>query len=190
MDERFRRKGIWIGLAALALVFLCVMLVGLAAVATLAPHLGPGSVAVPEQGNGYVPIRGYWGPLGFIGWGIGLIFKLLFLGLLLLLVVRLVRHLLWGPRHWGYRGWGPPWMGRPPEGKEGEGTPGAGRGPGTWHRHAGHWPGHWGPPPWWGAPPEEGFGPSEAGGAGSSEAAGAGSGEAGGAGSGYSGPQE
>jgi hypothetical protein len=193
MDERFRGKGIWIGLAALALIFLCVMLVGFAAVATLAPRLGPaygvvpqvqppaggGGEAVPAPYSGYAPIRGYWGPFGLVGWGIGLIFKLLFFGLLLLLLFRLVRHLFWGPRHWGYRSWGPPWGGQPPEGKEGEGAPQAARGPWAWHHHPKHWSGRWGPPPWWGSEPGESAGAGEAGGA-----------EADAAGSGYTGPQE
>jgi hypothetical protein len=168
MDEKFRGKGMWIGLGAVAIVFLCLMLIGFAAVAAFAPHLGPiygvapqvqppaGSEggAVPAPYYGYAPLRGGagFGLFGILGFGIGLIFKLLFFGLLLLLFFRLIRHLLWGPRHWGYRHWGPCWGAKPPEGKEGQGPSGATPGPWAWPHHR-----HWGPPPWWA--PESGPAP-------------------------------
>jgi hypothetical protein len=168
MDERFRGKGIWIGLGALALLFLCVMLAGFAVMAVFAPRLGPAYVvapqaqppaggegaAVPVPAYGYAPMGWYagWGPFGIIGFGIGLVFKLFFFGLVLLLLFRLVRRILWGPRHWGYRYWGPYGGGKPPEGKEGEGAPHAASGPWAWH----HPHRHWGPPPWWGPEPKAG----------------------------------
>ncbi len=166
MDERFRGKGLWIGLGALAVVFLCLMLIGFAAMATLAPRLAPAYGAVPQvqppagtEGGavpapyyGYAPLRGHLGGglFGVIGFGIGLLFKFLFFGLLLLLLFRLVRHLFWGPRHWGYRHCGPYWGGKPPAGEEGEKPTGPPWGPRAWHHH----PKGWGPPPWWAAKDE------------------------------------
>lgn len=162
MDERFRGKTMWIGLGAVAIVFLCVALCGFGAMATLflrsgstyevVPYVQPpageeGAVPPPVQyGHGPVGLGRHdgWGPLGILGSGISLIFKLLLLGLLLLLLFGLVKRLLWG--RWS---WCPPYWHRSPEGKEGESKP-QGQGPWAWHHHRKHW----GPPPWWGAEPE------------------------------------
>jgi hypothetical protein len=185
MDDRFRGKGLWIGLGMLALVFLCLTVAGVATMAAVAPRLGPVYGAVPqvqappasESGAVPAPVYGYgpawyagWGPFGFISFGIGLFFKLLVFGLVLLLFFRLVRRFLWGPRCWGTRSWGPYWGPRPPKGQEGESVPDDAAGPWAWHRHHRHW----GPPPWWGEEPDK------AGGTGKPDAADAA----------YTGPQE
>ena len=160
MDERFQGKGLWIGLGALAIIFLCLMLCGMAAM-----FAGPrGAVYVQPQrhsggahtmapgGEGAVapPVYHGYGPFGFILAGVGFLFKLAFFGLLLLLGLGLVKRILWGPRCWGPA---PGW--RSPAGPEGEGnayaTPPA-VAPWAWHHH--HHRKHWGPPPWWGPPPE------------------------------------
>jgi hypothetical protein len=145
MDERFRGKKHWIGLGALAIIFLCLALCGLGAMATVVLRSGPAhGVALhlqPSAGEeGAAPSAGccgpmgrgqvgHWGPFGFIFGGIRLLIGLAVLGLLLLLIVGLARRVFWGRRHWGP----PPWT-RSPEGKEGEGTPCA-WGPWAWHHH-------------------------------------------------------
>jgi hypothetical protein len=165
MDEMLRRKRLWIGLGALALIFMCVMVAGAGLVALLAARPGPvygvvpqvqppaggESGAMPAPYYGYAPVRGSlgWGLFGIVGFGIGLFFKLLVLGLLLMLFFRLARRLFWGPRYWGYRHWGPCCPDKSPQGGPGEGTSGAAQGPWAWHRHHRHW----GPPPWWGPEP-------------------------------------
>jgi hypothetical protein len=169
MDEKFRRNKHWFGLGALLIIFLCVALCGLGAMATMFTRSAPNYGAVPyvqppavEEGvappatyYGHGPLghHGGWGPFGIIGMGIGLIFKLLFFGLLVLLLLGLVKRLFWGHRHWGHGYWGPPC----PPGKPWKGTTGESEdeshaewGPRAWHRHFKHW----GPPPWWGPEPK------------------------------------
>ena len=148
MNERFRGKGLWIGLGALALVGLCVVLC-LAAAAFFA--LRPGQVhrvaldvqptAVQEEGA--VPPT-YRGPFGWgmdrsRGFGpVRLLFKaglcilpLLFFGLIFVVVICVARRRCWGHGHWG-----PPPGAKSPDGQ----SP---CGPWGW-RHHGH---PWGPPP-------------------------------------------
>ena len=150
MDERFRGKGMWIGLGALALVFLCVMMCGLAVMAMMGlstgadyivPPAGEEGAAPPPAAYGYGPLaRGgaiAHGPFGFLFTVLGGLFKLAVLCLLLLVGIKLVMRLFWGhgycgPRHWGKRpkgeegDWGPPWH--------------------AWHRHRRQWGPGWQPP--------------------------------------------
>ncbi|MGD2206601.1 MAG: hypothetical protein PVH17_07470 [Anaerolineae bacterium] len=156
MEKRFRGRGLWIGLAVLGILFLCFAMFGAGAMMFTArsgtvymqPPAGEEAVAPPAPYYGHGPLgrHGGWGPFGIIGFGIGLIFKLLFFGLLLVLLLGLVKRIFLGPRHWG---WAPHW-GRPPKGKEGEDKPHEAWGPRAWHRHFAHWgpPGSsacWGP---------------------------------------------
>jgi hypothetical protein len=140
----------WIGLGFLALVLLCVMLCALGAFFTMAARPGPTYVQpLPEGGEEggapappvaqYGPVGyGYHsgaGPLGIVGFGIGLLFKLLFFGLLLLLGLGLIKRLFWGRHHYV------PYPGRPPD--AGPGWKGRDRqphrGPWAWHPHWGPW---------------------------------------------------
>jgi hypothetical protein len=156
MDERFRGKGLWIGLGAMAVVFLCIMLCGMGAMFAVPrsqvyvqpPPAGEGAAAqAPPAYYGYgapdIGRHGVGGPLGFLFGAIGALFRLAFLGLLLLLGLGLVKRIFWA-----HRCWGPPPGWKPPQGEEGGGTPYAARGPWGWHRHHRYW----GPPPWWAAP--------------------------------------
>jgi hypothetical protein len=154
MDERFRGKGIWIVGGVFALVFLCLVLCGLGAMVTTALRPGPvyeimPQVQPPTGQEGVVPPPAYYGPgsvgrhtgfgpFGFILGGIGLLFKLLFLGLLLLLLVGLIRRLFWGPRHWHHRPWGPYHPGKPPAAEEWRRKPHA-WGPWAWHGCGAPW---------------------------------------------------
>jgi hypothetical protein len=166
MDERFRGRGLWIGLGAVALIFLCLLMMAGAAGAVLAPsRAAPVVVQPPAAGEGAVqPPAVYYGPglLGGLGYGIGVLFKLAFLGLLLLLVLGLVRRLFWGPRHWWAHYCAPVPSGEGWQGQPGGAQPQA-------HRH---WFHRWGPPPWCGCAHEGAAG------------------ETGEASAGYSGPQE
>ena len=165
MDEKFRRNKHWFGLGALLIIFLCVALCGLGAMATMFTRSAPGYGAVPyvqppaaEEGAappatyyGHGPLghHGGGGLFGIIGAGIGLIFKLAFFGLLLLLLLGVVKRIFWGHHFGRYAHWGPPSPpGKPWPGKKGEGESRdyAQWGPHAWHRHFKHW----GPPPWWG----------------------------------------
>lgn len=168
MDKVLRRKGLWIGLGVMGLIFLCVTLCALGPLLMLlpgqavryapAPYVQPPSAQeeAPQIYQG--PVTGRYvpaGPLGIVGHAFRLLFKLLFFGLLLVLGLRLIRRVCWGPRHWYAPYWGPYYGGRPPntptpgapEGDEGH----TGWGPPppwarrTWHHHR-H---HWGPPPPW-----------------------------------------
>jgi hypothetical protein len=160
MDERFRGKKHWIGLGALAVIFLCLILCGLGAMAMVMVRSGPACGVVPQvqppvSQEGAAPPAIYYGPMG-MGWfghsgpfgfilgGIRLLFGVALFGLFLLLIAGLVRRVFWGPRSWC-----PPYWCRPPQGKEGEGKPQE-QGPWAWHHHRRHW----GPPPWWGAEAE------------------------------------
>ena len=96
MDERFRGRGIWIGLGVLAIVFLCVMLCGMGAMFATSrgtvyvqpPGAEEGAVAPHVyQGSFFGGRHGAIGPFAFIFGAIGLLLKLGFLGLLLLLLV-------------------------------------------------------------------------------------------------------
>jgi hypothetical protein len=155
MEERFSGRKLWFGLGALALIFLCLMVCGLAVLALAPVHLGPAYgvapyVQPPAAGGGAAPVPVYQyslGPLGILAAGVGLIFKLIFFGLLLLLVFGLVRRLFW--RRWF---WYPPYRGTPPEGQEGEGA--GPWGPWYWRHHHRHC----GPPPWWTPETEAGAG--------------------------------
>jgi len=158
MDERFRGKGLWVGLGAMAIVFLCMMLCGMGAMFAgprsqvyVQPPTAEESGAPPPlpafHGRGPTSLGRYGavGPLGFIFGAIGALFKLAFMGLLLLLGLGLVVRIF----RW-HRCWGPPPGWKPPEGKESEGKSYAAWGPRAWHHHHKHW----GPPPWWDAEPE------------------------------------
>ncbi len=156
MDERFRGKGIWIGLGALAIIFLCLMMCGFGAMVTMAtrsssaygvvpqmqPPIAEEASAPPPAYYGHGPVgmgrHGGFGPIRFVFLGGGLLFTLLFFGFLLFLFVGAARHF-----RWGHRSWGPPFWGKPPEGEEGEGNAHAACGPWGWARYHGHW----GPPP-------------------------------------------
>lgn len=158
MDERFRDKRIWIGLGALVLIGLCLMLC-FGAMAFTMMQRGPAYGAVPyvqppvgEEGGAVPPAYygpgpfgrgqhgGFFGPFGFLFFGVGMIFKLLFFGLILLLLIGLVKRFCYH----GHPHWWPPYWGKPPEGEEGEDRPHFVRGPWAWH-HRGK---HWGPFPW------------------------------------------
>lgn len=170
MDRYLGKKGMWFALGILALVFLCILACG-AAAAIFAPRAGgvwvqaPSGVPSGEAGAAPPVVvyhgHGAWGPLGILGAGLGLLFKLAFFGLLLILLLRLARRLFWGGWHTCAPPWHGPWPGAP--GSEGEAPEGgAGRGPAPWQRkawrhHRHHHP--WGPPPWWGTQPQPGPGP-------------------------------
>jgi hypothetical protein len=143
MDEKFRGKGIWVIVGILGIVFLCLMLCGLGAMVTTFTRSEAVYIQPPVDEGGAVPPQVYQAPLGIgrdaghglfglLAAGIGLLFKMVFLGLLLLLLFGLVKRLLWGPRHWHPRHWGPHYGGKPPEGKAWKGQPHA-WGPWAWH---------------------------------------------------------
>jgi hypothetical protein len=146
MDERFRRKGLWLGLGAVAIIFMCLMLCGLGTMAMFTTRSGPVYVppapgeegaAPPQVYQGHAPRgmghHGGGGILGFVFRGIGLVFMLVFSGLLLLLLFGLIKRVFWGHRHWG-----PPHR-CGPKGKEWKGRPHAARGPWPWHYHGAPW---------------------------------------------------
>lgn len=155
MDERFRGKAIWVGLGALAIVFMCLMLCGFGSMLAAPrgmvyapPPAGEEGAAPPSLAYGHGPVGvgryGGSGPFGLLFYGIGAIFRLAFFGLLLLLLLGLVKRVFWGHPHWG-----PASRCKPPEGEEGEDRPYVGWGPWAWHHHGKrgrplHW---WGPPP-------------------------------------------
>lgn len=153
MDERFGRKGLWIGLGAAALIFLCLMLMaGAAFVAVLAPsRVAPVYVQPPTAGEGALqPPAVYYGgsgPSGGLFSGVAMLFKLAFLGLFLLLLLGVVRRLAWGPHHYWAHGGAPV-----PPSHGGEGAAGG------WH---GHWPHSWGPRPSRGPAPGRARGENE-----------------------------
>jgi hypothetical protein len=141
MDERFRGRGLWVIVGILGIVFLCLMLCGLGAMVTTFTRSQAVYIQPPVDEGGAVPPQVYQGPLGrgqyaghglfgLFASGIGLLFKLAFLGLLLLLLFGLVKRLIWGPRHWHRTG--PHYGDRPPKGKEWKGQPHA-WGPWAWH---------------------------------------------------------
>ena len=149
MDERFRSKGLWIGLGVLALLFMCLLVMG-AGAAVFAPLRSSVGYVQPPTGDGgavaQVPYHTHGGPLALLGYGIGLFFKVAFFGLLLMLLLGLVRRIFWGHRAWGHGHWGPPCPPPRPGKGSAEGDEPAAWGPWAWHRHHKH--GGW--PPWWG----------------------------------------
>jgi hypothetical protein len=165
MDEGFKKYGLWIGLGAMAVIFLCIMLCGAGAMISMigrsiptyapVPHVAP-----PAAEDGSAPPQAYYYPPApyfgsrYTGFGLfGFLFRVVCFGLVLLLVIGLFKRLLWGRRHWRYRFCGPPFPGKPPKGGEPE-QDAAEWGPWAWHRHHRRW----GPPPWWGPEPESGKG--------------------------------
>lgn len=154
MDERFKGKGLWIGLGALVIVFLCIGLCALGAMGMMftrtsvapvpyVPQVTEDGAVPPPVYQGHGPIGmgrlGHAGPFGFFGGVIGFFFKLAFFGLILLLFLGLIKRICWGPRHWRYAH-----PGKPPTPEEWK----------KWkHKHHG-----WGPPWTWhcqGAPWEQ-----------------------------------
>jgi hypothetical protein len=159
----------WFVLGVLALVFLCILACG-AAAAVFAPRSGGVWVQAPSgaadgQAGAVPPATAYhtygaWGPLGIVGAGLGLLFKLFLFGLLALLLLGLVRRVLWGHRRMCPPYWYGAWRTAPQGGPQGEGEApdaGAGWGPPPWKRHAWRYHHHhpWGPPPWWGPQPPQ-----------------------------------
>ena len=153
MDERFRGKGLWIGLGVLAIIMLCVMMCGAGSMAMMYMSRGGEYVVPPavEEGapppvaHGYGPLaRGgaiAHGPFGFLGSVLGGLFKLAVVGLLLLVFFRLAMRLFWGPRFCGPRFSGAGYRGKPPKGDGDDwGPPWH-----AWHRHRRHWGPCWGP---------------------------------------------
>jgi hypothetical protein len=199
MDEVVRRKGVWIGLAVTGTILLCVMACALGALVSLMPRqavtYAPVPYVVPDAGKEGAAPQVYQapvitshaavGPLGIVGFGFRLLLKLLFFGLLLMLGLRLMRHLLWGPRHWCAPYWGPYYHGGPPRGAQEGDEAETGWGPPPWvHRAWRHHRRHWGPPPWWGP------GQAQAGDKPAADSPAAGSPAAGSPGDEYTGPQE
>ena len=146
MDERFRGKTLWIGLGALAIVFMCLMLCGLVTMAMfttrsgpvyLPPASGEEGATPPQVYHGNAPwsmgLHGGGGILGMAFRGIGLIFMLGFAGLLVLLFAGLIRRVSWAHRYWG-----PPHR-FTPKGRERKDSPHAARGPWLWHYHRHPW---------------------------------------------------
>jgi hypothetical protein len=146
MDERFQRSRLWIILGALGILFLCLMMCGLVTMAFGVMRSGPVYGTIPQAppapgAEGAAPAQvtySPWiagGPLGFVVQGVGLLIKLAFVGLFVLLFFGLIRRLFWGPRHCG-----PGYWGKPHEGQSWRGKAHPGWGP--WARH------------WHGEPPE------------------------------------
>ena len=143
MDERFRGKRIWVIAAIVGIVFLCLMLCGLGAMVTtftrsevvyMQPPVDEGGAVPPQVYQGPLGMGRYvgHGPFGLLASGVGLLFKMVFLGLLLLLLFGLAKRLIWGPRHWHPRHWGPRYADMPLKGKAWKGPPHA-WGPWAWH---------------------------------------------------------
>ncbi len=146
MDEKsgggFKRRKLWVGIGVLAVILLCLAVCGSSVLFFGTARPGTGHRAF---GGEHPP------PVGrFAGWGligIGLAIKLLFGGLLLLLLFYVLRRVCWGHHPRGPHPWG-----RPPAGT-GEGVdPRNAWGSGDWSEDARHW----GPPPWRGSPPMPG----------------------------------
>lgn len=145
MDERFAGKRVWFAVGVGGLAFLCLMLCAFGTLATMMFRSAPVHEAVPyvqppssQEGEAAPPTyyavppamgRGAGhGPLGFLSAGIGLVFKLLATGLLLLLFLGLAKRVFWGHRPGRWHHWGPP-----PKGGGGEGRPHPPWGPWAWH---------------------------------------------------------
>lgn len=143
MDERFRASRFWIILGVLGVPFLCLMLCGLVTLAFGAMRSGPAYGTVPQApgSESAAPPQLYspWalgGPVAYVAQGVGILLKLAFLGLFVLLFMGLIRRLLWGPSHST-----PGYWGRPPAGPDWKERAHPGWGP--WARH------------WHGEPPEQ-----------------------------------
>jgi hypothetical protein len=136
MDERFQKSRPWIIFGALGVLFLCLMLCGLVTMAFGVMGSGPVYGTIPQApgAEGAAPPQVYhgpWtmgGPVGFVAQGVGVLLKLAFLGLLVLLFIGLLRRLFWGPHHCT-----PGYWGRPPEGQDWKAK--AHPGWGAWARH-------------------------------------------------------
>ena len=103
-----------------------------------APAGEDGAAAPQSHYYGHGPLgmgrHGGFGPFGILGFGIGLVFRLLFFGLLLVLLLGLIRRFFWGPRHWRHA-----YPGGPPKGKKWKGTHHHPRGPWAWHHCGAPW---------------------------------------------------
>ncbi len=153
MDEFYKRKGLWIGLGALAIIFLCVMVCMMGAFFTVTSRSGVvygalPQVQLPAEGASVAqPAVQYYGPMGMPRHGgfhpFAILIRMLFFGLLVLLFVGLMRRILWGHRHWApyYRGRHPHWpaAGMSPKGKVGKHPPHPAWGPWAWHGPCGGW---------------------------------------------------
>jgi len=154
MDERFRDKRLWLGLGGLAIIFLCIAMCGLSAMAMFTLRQGPAYAPAPytqppAAEDGTAPPPGYYGygPLGagrHSGFSpFGFIAKLFLAGLFALLLLGLLKRILWGGWYCGPHGWREfhHWHRRPggpvaPEDKEWKGgVHGAWGPPWTWHGH-------------------------------------------------------
>lgn len=138
MDERFRGKKHWFGLGAVAIIFMCLMLCGLTTFAMLVTRSGTVHIQPAAGAEGVAPPQVYraHGPVGILGTGVGLLFTMLFFGLILILLFGLARRFFWGPRYWH-----PSHTGKPPKGGAWSGKPHA-WGPGAWHGHGRYWGPH------------------------------------------------
>ena len=156
MDERYRGRGLWIGLGAAAIVLMCLFLCVFGALFSVStgsapvyvqPPAGEEGAVAPPATYGQTPFglgrHAGFGPLSFIAGGIGLAFKLLLLGFLVLLFAGLLKHLYWGRYRWpAHHG------GMPPHPRGEPDRPGAPWGPWAWHCHGKRgWPPHSGPSP-------------------------------------------
>jgi hypothetical protein len=172
VDEFYKRKGLWIGLGALAIIFLCVMLCMMGAFFTVSTRSSMIYEAVPQvqapTGGESVapPAVQYYGPLGVPRHGgfspFSILFRMLFFGLLVLLFIGLIKRIFWRHRHWApyYRRHHPHWppAGTAPRGKPGKHPPHPTWGPWAWHAYCG-----WGEPEDQPASQEEEAGTAETG---------------------------
>ena len=156
MDELYKRRGLWIGLAALGFIFLCVMLCVLGAFFSITSRSGVMVGALPQAappagGESVAPpaVQYYSpGPVGIHRHGgfhpFSILMKLFFFGLLLLLGIGLLKRIFWGPRRWAhYHRWahqgGKPPAGMWPKDKQGKHPPHPAWGPWAWHAHGACW---------------------------------------------------
>jgi hypothetical protein len=151
MDERFRGRGVWIGLGAAAILFMCLLMCVLGAFTSVTTGRAPVYVQPPVGEEGVVPPptsyghthfglgrHGGYGPFSFIAGGISLAFRLLILGCLLLLFAGLLKRLCWGRRHWPAH-----YGGMPPRHEDDPDRHDSPWGPWAWHGHGRrHWPPH------------------------------------------------
>lgn len=142
MEKWIGQRRTWLIVGVIAIIFLCLAVLGMGAMAAVLGRsgiAGAGPLIGVERG---VPLQAYhgsgaWnaglGVLGFLGFGISLMFKLAFFGLLLLLFIGLVRRVFWGPRHWHPRYMGRHFRGKPPKSDEWKRRPHGGGPPWAWH---------------------------------------------------------
>jgi hypothetical protein len=139
MDERYRNKGVWIAVAAVAaIIFLCVTLCFLGALGTAFMRSGAvvaPQIQLPAGGEGVVPPQVYHGPWGGGRSGMGLLGLFGFGAVLLfgLLLVLGIGRLVLGPRHCA-----PPHGGPHPMGTKWKDHFHA-WGPRAWHTHGKEW---------------------------------------------------